>query len=335
MRVPYDQNDKGQYGQQQGQYPNAPYQQQQQQYRPPGGNPSQGYGAGSPYGAPSNQYNQYNQHQSYNQYAPPPQQNYQQGPNYGYGAPQQPPQHPAYGAPPSPQPGYQQQNQYYQGGAAGNQGGEAASYLNQHPQSPPQGGPNGGPPEDERGVMGALAGGAAGAWAGHKVHHGFLGAMGGAFAGHKLQDAISDHRKESEQKKYEQQHPASPPPQYSQYNQRPASPRRHSRNLAGNFSASATQITLDRDYDLVASCYDMGGNPKLTSISLNDCLTNEDGHFRWARGGNFGASARNVRLVDGGKVLEAELANCNGQWIHGRIELDEKISNNDGNLILL
>ncbi|KAL0935943.1 CVNH domain-containing protein [Colletotrichum truncatum] len=48
-------------------------------------------------------------------------------------------------------------------------------------------------------------------------------------------------------------------------------------------------------------------------------------------GGNFGASARDVRLVDGGQRLEAELSR-HGQWVRSSINLDERIGNNDGTL---
>ncbi len=46
-------------------------------------------------------------------------------------------------------------------------------------------------------------------------------------------------------------------------------------------------------------------------------------------GGNFGASARNVRLVDGGQRLEGELSRS-GEWHVRSIILDERISNRDG-----
>jgi len=108
-----------------------------------------------------------------------------------------------------------------------------------------------------------------------------------------------------------------------------------SRGLAGNFSASCTSITLDRDYDLIASCANVQGHTKLSSLSLNNCLSNQHGAFVWARGGNFGASARNVRLVDGGKVLEAELGTGGGGWEWASIRLDEKVSNEDGELVFL
>lgn len=47
--------------------------------------------------------------------------------------------------------------------------------------------------------------------------------------------------------------------------------------------------------------------------------------------GNFGASARNVRLVDGGRRLEGELLR-NGQWVGSSIVLDERIGNENGTL---
>ncbi|KAK2016736.1 CNVH-domain-containing protein [Colletotrichum eremochloae] len=50
--------------------------------------------------------------------------------------------------------------------------------------------------------------------------------------------------------------------------------------------------------------------------------------------GNFGASARDVRLVQGGQILEAELLR-NGQWVRSSINLDERIGNNNGTLHLV
>ncbi|KKY32486.1 putative glutamine-serine-proline rich [Diaporthe ampelina] len=195
-----------------------------------------------------------------------------------------------------------------------------------HPPSNNQ--PGNGPEGEDRGVMGALAGGAAGAWAGHRVNHGLLGALGGAFAGHKLQDAFHDHTKHKNDE-HKQSH-SPQPPQYAQQSPLPP-PEQH---FVGNFSASSTQMNMDGDYDLIASCRRRDGSQRLTSISLNNCLTNDDGHFRWAKGGNFGASARNVRLIDGGRTLEAELRNCGGSWVWDRIALDERIGNSNGDLVM-
>ncbi|KAI1081314.1 carbohydrate-binding module family 50 protein [Whalleya microplaca] len=51
--------------------------------------------------------------------------------------------------------------------------------------------------------------------------------------------------------------------------------------------------------------------------------------------GNFSSSARDIRLVDGGRVLEAELRNTRGDWHRSRIDLDERIGNSDGELRLV
>ncbi|KAK7751713.1 hypothetical protein SLS62_006374 [Diatrype stigma] len=51
--------------------------------------------------------------------------------------------------------------------------------------------------------------------------------------------------------------------------------------------------------------------------------------------GNFGASARDVRLVDGGRVLEAELMDTGGHWRRSHINLDERIGNENGRLTLV
>ena len=48
-------------------------------------------------------------------------------------------------------------------------------------------------------------------------------------------------------------------------------------------------------------------------------------------GGNFGASARDVRVTDGGRRLEGELLR-DGRWAGSSIELDERIGNNNGTL---
>lgn len=86
---------------------------------------------------------------------------------------------------------------------------------------------------------------------------------------------------------------------------------------------------------MIALCVDRHGKEKLSSIDLNDCLTNEWGHFRWARGGNAFASVKNAHLIDGGRVLEADLADGRGGWNRSRIVLDERIGNEDGELVLV
>ncbi|KAG6368608.1 hypothetical protein INS49_002821 [Diaporthe citri] len=292
MQIPY--NQYAQPSDQRSPSPYAPSSPYQQQHPPYEAQQQASYG--SPGGPPPsyNQYNQYAQpsnapypHPSQPSYAghqSPSYNSQQPTQGYGYNAPAQQ----QYASPPPSHSPYQQEPPYHPPGPPSQGGyGAAASYLNSdRPGSRPEG--------EDRGVMGALAGGAAGAYAGHKVNHGFLGALGGAFAGHKLQDAIHDHNKQKKDE-YKQSH-SPQPSQYAQHSPAPHPPRQH---YAGNFSASSTQMNIDGDYDLIASCRRMDGGQRLSSVSLNNCLTNEDGHFRWARGGNFGASARNVRLIDG------------------------------------
>ena len=156
------------------------------------------------------------------------------------------------------------------------------------------------------------------------MHHGVLGGIGGAVAGSMLQDHFSDKKDE---KKHQQQQQ-----QQMQHHGVPIPPSGHQQNFRGNFSASSTQMSLDRDYDLIASCTDRHGQKRLSSVSLNACLSNEFGKFKWAKGGNFGGSARDVRLVEGGRVLEAELAAGDGSWRRARVQLDEGVGNEDGEL---
>ena len=54
-------------------------------------------------------------------------------------------------------------------------------------------------------------------------------------------------------------------------------------HLTGNFSASARQISLDGGYDLIAECGTADGHQKLSSISLNSVLTNNNGAFQWVQ----------------------------------------------------
>ncbi|KAK0748901.1 CVNH domain-containing protein [Schizothecium vesticola] len=60
-------------------------------------------------------------------------------------------------------------------------------------------------------------------------------------------------------------------------------------------------------------------------------VLNVPGASRGGDVGNFGASARNVRLVDDGRRLEGELLR-NGQWVGSSIVLDERIRNDNGTL---
>lgn len=262
----------------------------------------------------------------------PPSQSYDQfqynQPGYGYPSQSQYQPPPPNSSSQLAYPGQQQPISY----------GANSEYYGSGSSNAPAPGPY--PPADERGVLGALAGGAAGAYAGHKVGHGFIGAAGGAFAGHKLEDAWKHH---NEQQKINDSQSPQPQPQYTAPVGSPPSyqdpPRYHEiapQGMRGNFSASSAQISLDGDHDLIARCRDVNGSEKPSALSLNKVLSNQNGHFEWVHeGGNFGASARNVRLVNDGRALEAELKDINGVWNWARVWLDEKVGNDNGNLVFV
>ena len=102
----------------------------------------------------------------------------------------------------------------------------------------------------------------------------------------------------------------------------------------GNFSASSSQISLHPhgSPNLTAACANMSGHQVRSQINLNDVLTNNYGTLKWARGGNFAASARNIVLKENGRVLECELRDGNGNWKRSWIRLDEGVENSDGRL---
>ncbi|KAK1751038.1 CVNH domain-containing protein [Echria macrotheca] len=76
-------------------------------------------------------------------------------------------------------------------------------------------------------------------------------------------------------------------------------------------------------------------NPDLIYPGQQLAVPGDAGHGHGHEGpkmGNFGMSARNVRLVDGGRRLEAELLSTDGQWRGSSIVLDERIGNENGTL---
>lgn len=185
--------------------------------------------------------------------------------------------------------------------------------------------------------MGALAGGAAGGFAGHKMNHGILGTLGGAVAGSMLEDKFKDKKKkEKKEKKHKKEKHHKRRDSSSSSSSSSSSDSGESHVLAGNYSASSRGIRLEDDgRTLVAECCDVNGHHRESRIDLNACLTNTNGSLRWARGGNFRPSSRSVRLVDGGRVLEAELGDGRGGWQRNHVRLDERIENNDGRLSML
>ncbi|CAK1367061.1 hypothetical protein CB0940_10394 [Cercospora beticola] len=349
------------YGQQQQEYGGYPpgegqgYNQQYQQYPGPGSN--QGYGdnqgsAQSYYGRNDQPYQQYSHDRPQEQ---PPHQNYQSGPASGYTpAPGQ--YNHQYGGPPPPQdypPPYGQQQQYpphhmqQPSGQVDNFRSQfdqpyaqpnASGHYSQSGPYPP------GASEQDRGLMGALAGGAAGAYGGHKMNHGVLGTIGGAVAGSMLEDAYKKKgkkdKKHKEHKPHHSRRGSSSSSSSSSSSDSDSSKDRKKKKKgmsapAGNFHASSRNVYLESRSTLVAESADVRGHFQRTAIDLNDVFTNTNGKMHWARGGNFAGSARHIRLTDNGNCLEAELGDGRGGWIYNKVDLNERITNDNGRLHLL
>ena len=186
-------------------------------------------------------------------------------------------------------------------------------------------------------MMGALAGGAAGGFAGHQVNHGFLGGVGGAVAGSMLEDAAKNHQKmgkKDKKGKKDKHHKRRGSRSSSSSSSSSSSDSSHGkrRGKVGNFHASSRDVRLEGRAILVAECRDTKSHLHRSTINLNDCLTNTSGQLRWAKGGNFAASSRQIHLADGGMTLVAELGDGRGGWVHNTISLNERITNEDGDL---
>jgi len=336
----------GQQQQQQQQYQQHQQQQYQQHQASQSGYPQQNYGA-----PPVQQYG-YGSNSTYNQGVPPP---FPQ-PSHGTSQYQQNPSEHQYsgyqvGQPPAGYNNHPNDSTGYPSQYGQHQTGEQVGY-GRPGQTNPQS-------EEDRGLMGALAGGAMGGYGGHQINHGFLGTIGGAIAGSKIEDHYKKGDKKNKKKK-EKKHGSRSSgssssssssddekkkkkhSQYAAIGGTGAAATAHYQNrgaqggaIAGNFSGSSSNITMDNDYDLIASCIASDGSQRLSSVSLNNILTNSGGEFRWAKGGNFGGSARHVSLEDGGRVLTAELANMSGGWSRAMVRLDERITNENGALKFL
>ncbi|KAK3618541.1 Cell division control protein 7 [Elasticomyces elasticus] len=322
-------------GEGQQQYGNQGY--QQLSY---GGPPTQG-AAESYYGSNDQAYQQYSSQPGQGNYAaspPPP-------PGASYVAPHtQPAPYNSGQYPSSEYPPYGQQ-QYPPSSGYGPPSGNADAFKSHYEQpygpvdptnalhQPPPGMPPLGV-EGDRGVMGALAGGAAGAYGGHKMNHGFLGGVGGAVAGSMLEDAYKKRNKKDKPKKDKRRGSRSSSSSLSSDSDDDKKKKTRGGAMAGNFSASSRGVHLEGS-TLVSECCDSGGHFRGSRLDLNDCFTNSNGQLRWARNGAFAASSRGMRFVDDGAVLEAELGDGRGGWQKNRVYLNERITNDDGRLHLL
>ena len=94
-----------------------------------------------------------------------------------------------------------------------------------------------------------------------------------------------------------------------------------------SFSASSKDISITQT-TLHAECRKRDGTYVPSSLELNTCIENKEGALVWANQGNFGNSANNITLR--GVILEADCRKTIGMYVSASINLDERITNDDG-----
>ncbi|PQE23888.1 cyanovirin-N family protein [Rutstroemia sp. NJR-2017a BBW] len=108
-----------------------------------------------------------------------------------------------------------------------------------------------------------------------------------------------------------------------------------------SFHASAQDITLqsaDRLHLLTANLRKMDGTYSISQLNLDTCIGNNDGNFEWG-GENFSHSMPlgEVELVfegdDHQPILHAFLKKMDGERKEARINLAERIGNEDGKFV--
>ncbi len=96
-----------------------------------------------------------------------------------------------------------------------------------------------------------------------------------------------------------------------------------------SFSASSEGIKIISGGVIGATCKTVTGSKNNSAFDLNQVLGNNNGFFNWGAK-DFSASARNISLS--GSTLRAEFRRIDGSWGWASVNLDERITNSDGNL---
>ena len=96
------------------------------------------------------------------------------------------------------------------------------------------------------------------------------------------------------------------------------------------FSLSSKDIKLCGSV-LNCQCRTISGDWQYSSIDLNDCIANMNGVLTWGPGGDFIQSTKPPHL-EGDALLCGNCRKIDGTYQQSRINLDERISNNDGKL---
>lgn len=101
-------------------------------------------------------------------------------------------------------------------------------------------------------------------------------------------------------------------------------------------SFSTTSIKIEyRHCHLHASCLKMDGTYNESKITLDDYIGNDNGNLVWG-GENFSDTCRKIILNYDKKELMCDAKRNNGTWNQNTsINLDNRIANNDGDLVYL
>jgi len=96
-----------------------------------------------------------------------------------------------------------------------------------------------------------------------------------------------------------------------------------------SFSQTSKEIRLESGRMLHALCRKWtDGSYVPSSLDLNPYIANIDGHLEWSWQGDYVDTTKNIELL--GTYLQAECRNREGTYILSRINLDEKILNDNG-----
>ncbi|OGE57209.1 hypothetical protein PENARI_c002G06123 [Penicillium arizonense] len=103
-----------------------------------------------------------------------------------------------------------------------------------------------------------------------------------------------------------------------------------------SFHESATHIELEDGHILKAVLRNEDGDEQESTLDLNTIIGNNDGHFYW-EGENFHESASDISFEREGDeetpVLRAVLGNVEGEGQDADINLAERITNINGELV--
>ena len=100
-----------------------------------------------------------------------------------------------------------------------------------------------------------------------------------------------------------------------------------------NYTALQPPKNFSKKAILTADCRRRDGSINYeASINLNNYITNDNGYLRWASNGDFQESCYAAELI-GPHTIEALCRARNGNYYYDDIDLDDHISNINGNLV--